>query len=128
MTLAERFDILSDKYCYKEEKYLEKKEFIETFCSHPVGPLVGQKFILADFMCEDILKPAFGLYTDSSCRKRLIKQVYVQTPKSNSKSTFLACIELAVLFNDGQKNAQIYNCAGVDKQAGILCNYAGMME
>jgi len=122
MTLQERFDYLANKYHYSEEHYLEKKDFIESECTHTEGPKVGKPLILSPFHCEEFLKPAFGLFLDSSCRKRLIRKVYIQMPRGNAKTTVLSAIQITLLFNDGERNAQIYNCAGDDDQAGILFN------
>ena len=124
---SERFKYLADKYYYSEKHYLEKVSFIESFCTHTEGPTAGEPLILAPFQKEDILKPAFGLFLDSSCRKRLIRKVYVQMPRGNAKTTLLAAIQLAMLFNDGEFNKHIYNCAGSDDQAGILFETARAM-
>jgi phage terminase large subunit-like protein len=39
----------------------------------------------------------------------------------------MAAVELALLFNDGEPSAQIYNCAGDDEQAGLLFSAAKKM-
>ena len=58
---------------------------------------------------------------------RLIYSVYIEIPKKNAKTTICAAIELALLFNDGEKGAEIYNCAGDVEQASLLFNIAKMM-
>jgi phage terminase large subunit-like protein len=118
MTVEERFEILKKKYRYDEKAAQEKIQFIETHCRHVEGDLYGQPLILPDVYKEQILKPIFGLKRPNG--KRLIRKVYVQMPRKNAKTTMMAAVELALLFNDGEPSAQIYNCAGDDEQAGLL--------
>jgi phage terminase large subunit-like protein len=42
-------------------------------------------------------------------------------------TTMMAAVELALLFNDGEPSAQIYNCAGDDEQANLLFSIAKKM-
>lgn len=119
MTTQERFKILSEKYYFDESKFIEKLNFIQNYCIHVEGKLSGQPLMLDDFQIEDIIKPVFGLY-DSPGGSRLINQVYIEIPRKNGKTTLMAAVENAHLFNDGENGAQIYNCAGDDKQAHLL--------
>src|SRR5690606_41851542 len=59
--------------------------------------------------------------------KRLIRQVYSQMPRKNAQTTMMAAVELALLFNDGEPSAQIYDCAGDDEQANLLFSIAKKM-
>src|SRR5690606_34200611 len=125
MTVGERFELLKQKYHYDEAAALEKIQFIETHCRHVEGDLYGQPLILPDVYKEEILKPIFGLKKKNG--KRLIRQVYIQMPRKNAKTTMMAAVELALLFNDGEPSAQIYNCAGDDEQANLLFTIAKKM-
>src|SRR5690606_3227732 len=118
MTVEERFEILKKKYRYDEKAAQEKIQYIEPHCRHVEGDLYGQPLILPDVYKEQILKPIFGLKRPNG--KRLNRKVYVQMPRKNAKTTMMAAVELALLFNDGEPSAQIYNCAGDDEQAGLL--------
>jgi phage terminase large subunit-like protein len=118
MTAIERFENLKKKYHYDEAAATEKIRFIETHCRHVEGDLYGEPLVLPDAFKEEILRPIFGLKRPNG--KRLIRKVYIQMPRKNAKTTMMAAVELALLFNDGEPSAQIYNCAGDDEQAGLL--------
>jgi len=125
MTPSERFEKLKEKYHYDAEAAEEKIRFIEKHCRHVEGALYGQPLILPEVYKDDILRPVFGLKKPNG--KRLIQKVYIQMPRKNAKTTMMAAVENAMLFNDGENSAQIYNCAGDDEQAGLLFNAAKKM-
>jgi phage terminase large subunit-like protein len=125
MTVAERFEQLKKKYKYDEKAAEEKITFIETHCRHVEGDLYGQPLILPEVYKNEILRPVFGLKKPNG--KRLINKVYIQMPRKNAKTTMMAAVEIAMLGNDGENSAQIYNCAGDDEQAGLLFNAAKKM-
>jgi phage terminase large subunit-like protein len=118
MTSRERFEKLKSKYRYDAQAAEEKIAFIEKHCRHVEGDLYGEPLILPDTFKDEILRPIFGLKRHNG--KRLIRKVYIQMPRKNAKTTMMAAVELALLFNDGENSAQIYNCAGDDEQAGLL--------
>lgn len=125
MTPLERFETLKKKYRYDKEAAEKKIRFIEKHCRHVEGDLYGKPLILPDRFKEEILKPIFGLKRANG--KRLIRTVYIQMPRKNAKTTMMAAVENALLFNDGEPSAQIYNCAGNDEQAALLFNAAKKM-
>lgn len=125
MTPSERFEKLKQKYHYDHQAAEEKIRFIEKHCRHVEGDLYGQPLILPDRYKDEILRPVFGLKRPNG--KRLIRKVYIQMPRKNAKTTMMAAVELVMLFNDGEKSAQIYNCAGDDEQAGLLFTAAKKM-
>ena len=125
MTVLERFEILKKKYSYDKAAADEKIKFIETHCRHVEGDLNNEPLILPDRFKDEILRPIFGLKRANG--KRLIRTVYIQMPRKNAKTTMMAAVELALLFNDGEPSAQIYNCAGNDEQAGLLFSAASKM-
>lgn len=118
MTTLERLETLKKKYHYDAQAAEEKISFIEKHCRHVEGDLYGQPLILPDAFKDEILRPIFGLKKSNG--KRLIRKVYIQMPRKNAKTTMMAAVEAALLFNDGENSAQIYNCAGDDEQAGLL--------
>jgi len=126
MTPIERFEQLKKKYYYDESAAEEKIRFIEKHCRHVEGDLYGEPLILPDAYKDEILRPIFGLKRKKG-GKRLIRKVYIQMPRKNSKTTMMAAVELALNYNDGEKSAQIYNCAGDDEQAGLLFKAATKM-
>lgn len=125
MTPSERFEKLKGKYHYDSAAAEEKIAFIEKHCRHVEGDLYGEPLILPDTFKDEILRPVFGLKRPNG--KRLIRKVFIQMPRKNAKTTMMAAIELAMLFNDGENSAQIYNCAGDDEQAGLLFTAAKKM-
>ena len=125
MTVKERFEQLKKRHTYDSEAAEEKINFIEAHCRHVEGDLYGQPLILPDAYKDEILRPIFGLKKKNG--KRLIRMVYIQMPRKNAKTTMMAAVELALLFNDGEPGAQIYNCAGDDEQAGLLFSAAKKM-
>lgn len=125
MTVLERFELLKKKYRYDAQAAERKIKFIEKHCRHVEGDLFGQPLILPDAFKDEILRPIFGLKRANG--KRLIRTVYIQMPRKNAKTTMMAAVELALLFNDGEPSAQIYNCAGNDEQAGLLFTAAKKM-
>jgi phage terminase large subunit-like protein len=125
MTVGERFEGLKKKYKYDAQAADEKIQFIEKHCRHVEGDLYGEPLLLPDTFKDEILRPIFGLKRMNG--KRLIRKVYIQMPRKNAKTTMMAAVELALLFNDGEKSAQIYNCAGDDEQAGLLFSAAKKM-
>jgi phage terminase large subunit-like protein len=125
MTAGERFEALKKKYKYDATAAEEKITFIEKHCRHVEGDLYGQPLVLPDTFKEEILRPIFGLKRPNG--KRVIRKVYIQMPRKNAKTTMMAAVELALLFNDGENSAQIYNCAGDDEQAGLLFSAAKKM-
>lgn len=126
MTPAERFEQLKTKYYYDEAAAEEKVDFLETHCRHVEGDLYGEPLVLPDAYKDEIIRPIFGLKRKKG-GKRLIRKVYIQMPRKNAKTTMMAGVELALNFNDGEKSAQIYNCAGDDEQAGLLFKAATKM-
>src|SRR5688572_8080389 len=126
MTPIERFEKLKSKYYYDEAAAEEKIAFIEKHCRHVEGDLYGEPLVLPDSYKNEILRPIFGLKRRKG-GKRLIRKVYIQMPRKNAKTTMMAAVELALTFNDGEKSAQVYNCAGDDEQAGLLFKAASKM-
>lgn len=126
MTPIERFEKLKEKYYYDSAAADLKIRFIETHCRHVEGDLYGKPLILPDVFKDEILRPVYGLKEKKGGR-RLINYVYIQTPKKNAKTTMMAANEVVMLGNDGEKGAQIYNCAGDDEQAGLLFGAASKM-
>jgi phage terminase large subunit-like protein len=125
MTASERFKQLKERYYYDAAAADEKIHFIEKYCTHIEGDLAGQPLIFPDVYKDEILRPIFGLKKPNG--KRLIQEVYIQMPRKNAKTTLCAGVQNAILFNDGEAAAQIYNCAGDDEQAGLLFRVTKLM-
>ena len=116
--IRKRFTTLKNKYHYDKALADSKIEFVHRYCRHIKGDLAGQPFILDEFQQEEVIKPIFGLLKDNG--KRLIREVYIQVPRKNGKTTLAAPIELILLGTDGEAGAEIINAAGDDGQADLL--------
>lgn len=72
-----------------------------------------------------ILAPVFGWVVwnvDAGGYVRIIREMYVDVPRKNGKSTLLAGIAIYMLAADGEKGAQIVTAATSEKQAGFVFN------
>jgi len=100
-------------------------EFVET-CKHQKGELAGELFILADWQRE-ITRGIFGWKRPNGTR--LFREVYIEVPRKNGKSTWGAALGLYLLFADGEPGAEIYSAAADRDQAAIIFGVAkGMVE
>lgn len=113
-------------------KFIETKanravEFIEICCRHVKGELAGQPFLLAPWQRE-IIRGMFG-WERRDNHTRLFREVYIEVPRKNGKSSMGAAIALYLLFADGEQGAEIYSCAADTDQAAIIFGVAkGMVE
>jgi phage terminase large subunit-like protein len=95
--------------------------FIECL-KHPKGKWSGKPFILAKWereVIEDIFLS--NLNADGT---RKIRTAYLSLGRKNGKSHLGAAIGLWMLFGDGESGAEIYSCAGDEKQAMIIFRLA----
>ena len=106
------------------QKAEKVKRFIESLC-HTKGKYAGQKFILASWQWEDIIKPLFGTVKENGTRQ--YRTAYIEVPKKNGKSELAAAIALYLLFADGEQGAEIYSVAADRDQASIVFNVASEM-
>ena len=123
--MIDRFNQLAKKYYYDAEKAQSVIDWIQSL-KHIEGELAGKNFILADFQKNDIIQPVFGLL-EKKGGPRLIKEVYIEIPKKNGKTTLLGAVEDLLLLYDNEPGAQVYNCAGDDFQAELLFRTAKHM-
>lgn len=111
---------------YFDAKVADSKvEFIEKSCRHMEGELAGQHIKLERWERE-IVRGVFGWLRESD-GLRLFREVYIEIPKKNGKSTFGSCLALCILYTDGEPGAQISSAAAETEQAGIIFNLAKFM-
>ena len=101
-------------------------EFIETACRHVKGELAGELFKMHGWQRE-IVRGMFGwLRPDGT---RLYREVYIEVPRKNGKSSLGAALGLYLLFADGEQGAEIYSVAAETEQAAIVFGVAkGMVQ
>lgn len=91
--------------------------FFRDYLRHSKGQWAGQTFTLQDWQ-EDITRRLFGWRRADGTRR--FRKAYIEIPKKNGKSTWLAGVELYLFIGDGEPGAEVY-CIAVDKdQAGIV--------
>jgi phage terminase large subunit-like protein len=101
-------------------------DFVETCCRHVKGELAGQLFKIEGWQRE-IVRGIFGWARPNGTR--LYREVYIEVPRKNGKSSMGAALALYLLFADGEQGAEIYSAAADTDQAAIVFGVAkGMVE
>jgi phage terminase large subunit-like protein len=101
-------------------------DFIETCCRHVKGELAGQLFKIEGWQRE-IVRGIFGWMRPNGTR--LYREVYIEVPRKNGKSSLGAALALYLLFADGEQGSEIYSAAADTEQAAIVFGVAkGMVE
>jgi phage terminase large subunit-like protein len=101
-------------------------DFIQTACRHVKGELAGQQFMIEGWQCE-IVRGMFGWIRPDGAR--LFREVYIEVPRKNGKSSLGAALGLYLLFADGEQGGEIYSAAADTDQAAIVFGVAkGMVE
>lgn len=84
----------------------------------------GQPFVPMPWQ-ERILRDLFGTFDDDGLRT--YRDVYLEVPKKNSKTTFCAGLVLYFLSTAGTTGTEVYSAATARDQAGILFRAAQQM-
>lgn len=114
-----------EKFYFDEKAAHRPCNFLERYCTHVEGELMGNPIALMSYQREWISE-VFGTkrYSDGLRRYRY---VYIEIPKKNAKSTTLAGLGLFLTGYDGEPGAQVFVCAGDKFQARIIFNIAKKM-
>lgn len=107
------------------EKAERVRRFIEKYCSYSKGEWAGKPFRLLPWQWDELVKPLFGTVTEEGTRQ--YRTAYVEIPKKNGKSEFVAAIALYMLTNDGETGAEVYCAASDREQASIVYQAASAM-
>lgn len=101
-------------------------EFIETCCRHVKGEMGGKPLML-EWWIKQIVRAVFGwLRPDGT---RLYREVYIEVPRKNAKSTYGAALACKMLFTEDEPGSEIYSAAADTDQANIVFSIAkGMVE
>lgn len=97
--------------------------FIEHFCSHAKGKLAGEKFQLAQWQ-KDLLVKFYDTLTPDN--QRQYQQVWLELGRKNGKSTLVAALGLFALLGDGGQ-AEVISAASTRDQAKIIFDSAKTM-
>lgn len=92
---------------------------------HVQGDLAGQPLVPDPWQVAYIIAPVFGwLRWDDEAGKyvRIIRDLYVDVPRKNGKSTLSAGLGIYLGCADGEKGAQVVVAATTERQAGYVFN------
>ena len=93
----------------KAIRFIELLSHTGDFHGVPFSPLDWQRKIITD---------VFGTINERGVRQ--FRTGYIETPKKNGKSEFVAAMALLHLFSKEEPNGEIYGCAGDRSQAAII--------
>ncbi len=119
-------------YWYDEAAADHIVNWFRKYLRHTKGPWVGQPFNLIPWQ-EKVLRDVWGWKKEITLpngQKRWVRryqQVYIEIPKKNGKSEFMAGIALYMLMADGEQVAEVYGAAADHKQAAIVYKVASIM-
>lgn len=88
--------------------------FFENVLVHTQDEWAGKPFILAPWQADAICE-IYGQLDDDGAR--LIKEVYIETPKKSGKTEFAAGLVLLTLLLDKNLGCQVYGAAAAQRQA-----------
>jgi len=118
----------NNKYYYDGDAAEKLIRWIEKYCTHVKGHLGGKSLILEEWQKADIIRPIFGAKRKSNGLRRY-REVYLEIPRKNAKSTLVAALILAVMALDDEPGAEIYGAANSRDQAGLIFQICkGMIE
>src|SRR5262245_60660586 len=92
---------------FRKEKAEEKVAFIQECCRHVKGELAGQLIKLERWE-QEIVRGVFGWIRKDN-GTRLFREIYIEIPKKNGKSTLGAALGATILYTDGEPGAEIYS-------------------
>lgn len=92
-------------------------DFFRQYLRHSKGRWAGQAFVLQPWQ-EDITRRLFGWKRADGTRR--YRKAYIEVPKKNGKSTWLAGIELYLFVGDNEPGPEVVLVAVDKDQAGIV--------
>lgn len=112
---------------FDEGKAKDAVDFIETCCRHVKGEMGGQKLIL-EWWFKQIVRAIFGWLRYKN-GPRLFREIYIEVPRKNAKSTYGGALACKMLFTEDEPGSEIYSAAADTDQANIVFSIAkGMVE
>lgn len=101
------------------------ERFFPRFLRHVKGEWAGQRFHLAPWQAQEIVRPLFGWKRPDGTR--CYRTAYIEVPKKNGKSALGSGLALYLLLADGEPGAEVYSVAADRMQAGIVFEVARAM-
>jgi len=101
-------------------------DFIETCCRHVKGEMAGKPLLL-EWWFKQIVRAVYGWIRPNDTR--LYREVYIEVPRKNAKSTYGGAIACEMLFAEDEPGGEFYSAAADTDQANIVFSIAkGMVE
>ncbi len=97
---------------------------------HTKGRFARAPFILADWQCDDIIRPLFGTVRyDEQLDEwvRAYSTAWIELARKQGKSELVAGAGLYLLIADGEEEAEVYGAAKDRDQAGVVYQVAKRM-
>ena len=108
---------MSSVYHFDEAAAQHAVDFIQTQCRHVEGESAGKPLILLPWQ-QKITRDLFGWKNEDGTRRYRI--AYIELPRKNGKSTYVAAMALYLLLCDKEAKPQVYSAAGDRAQARIV--------
>lgn len=92
---------------------------------HTQGQWAGQPLVPDPWQVAYVLAPVFGWKRwdeDSDSYVRVVRELYVDVPRKNGKSTLCGGIAIYLACGDGEPGAQVVTAATSERQAGFVFN------
>lgn len=99
-------------------------DFFAECIHHVEGTFAGQPFIMPEWQ-ENITRTLFGWKRPDGSRR--YRDVYMELPRKNGKTTWAAGVALYLLACDNEQKATVYCCAGDIEQATLVFSAAASM-
>lgn len=118
-------EIYRDEFFFDIAAANHAVRFFEEYLVHSKGEWAGSRFILADWQ-RPIVEALHGWKRLSDGTRRY-REAYIEVPRKNGKSTWVAGEGLYLLTADGEPGAEVYSAAGDRDQALIVFKEAAEM-
>jgi phage terminase large subunit-like protein len=105
--------------------HLQFAEFARAHLRHVKGEWAGSPLVLAPWQMRDIIRPMFSTLRPDGLRR--FRQVYVEIPRRNGKSSLAAACALWALLYDGEPGADVVSAAADKQQADVVFSIARQM-
>jgi phage terminase large subunit-like protein len=113
------------KYIFDKKEADRYSRFFPRLLTHSKGEWAGSPLVLEGWQ-EQITRDIFGTKVKETGHRK-IREAYIEIPRKNGKSTWMAGLAVAVLFLDDEPGAEIYVFASDVKQANIVFEIAKAM-
>lgn len=100
--------------------------FFERCLVHSKGHHARKPFILQPWQRDRVIRPFFGWKRPDGTRR--YRDLWLEIPRKNGKSTLMAGFALYALLADGEPGAEVYGCAADREQAKIVFKEARSMR